>query len=172
MSFSTFQKGFSLVELLIVMAIMGVLSIVAVSSFTSTQRQARDARRKSDLVQVSKAVELYYNDYGVYPNDSNGKIAGCGNNGTTACEWNAPFEDANTVYMQKLPTEKTSGHAYIYVASADQLKFQLFARLEYDKDPVADFDNDGTPDEYGVSCGSQNCNFAITSPNTDGEESL
>ena len=63
------NKGFTLIELLVVIAIIGLLSTLAVVSLNSARVKARDARRMSDLKQISTAVELYaaQDDSGVYP---------------------------------------------------------------------------------------------------------
>jgi len=67
------RKAFTLVELLVVIAIIGLLSTVATVSMSSARVKARDAQRKANLVQISKALELYYSDNGGYP--STGGIA-------------------------------------------------------------------------------------------------
>jgi prepilin-type N-terminal cleavage/methylation domain-containing protein len=67
------SKGFTLVELLVVIAIIGLLSTVAVVATSSAGMSARNQKRKADLVQVSKALELYFTNSGSYP--STGGIA-------------------------------------------------------------------------------------------------
>ncbi|MGB9706948.1 MAG: type IV pilin protein, partial [Microgenomates group bacterium] len=59
--------GFTLIELLVAVAILGILATVGLGSFQSSQMKGRDARRKSDLSQIQKALEMYYNDKGAYP---------------------------------------------------------------------------------------------------------
>lgn len=51
------QKGFTLVELLVVVAIIAILSVIGLTIFTSAQSNARDARRKSDVDAIAKALE-------------------------------------------------------------------------------------------------------------------
>ena len=167
------SRGFTLIELTVVMAIIGILTALIGSNFMSAQMKGRDSRRKSDLNNLSKALELYFNDHGNYPPSSSNKVAGCGSDSQTACEWGASFIDQyGTVYMEVLPDETRANYDYVYKASADGLKYQLFARIENENDSAVDQDGDGNPDEYSVSCGGSNCNFAVTSPNTTGDESL
>lgn len=64
------KKGFTLIELLVVIAIIGVLSSVVLASLNSARGKARDARRKQDIVQIQKALELYYDSYGGYPSSA------------------------------------------------------------------------------------------------------
>ena len=56
------KKGFTLVELLIVMAIISILATLIVGGFRSSQMRGRDGARKSDLKQISNALELFYSD--------------------------------------------------------------------------------------------------------------
>lgn len=62
------RKGFTLLELLLVIAIIGILSTVVVANLKQLKAKARDAVRLSDVTQVQKAVEFYYQDHGSYPN--------------------------------------------------------------------------------------------------------
>lgn len=59
--------GFSLIELLVVIAIIGLLSTLSVLAINSARVKARDTKRKADLRNIKVALELYYNDNGVYP---------------------------------------------------------------------------------------------------------
>lgn len=54
-------KGFTLIELLVVISIMGALASILFVSFTGSQKQARDAQRKSDVVQYQTALEGFAN---------------------------------------------------------------------------------------------------------------
>jgi len=174
LAFPKNNAGFTLMELLVVVAVLGLLMGLVASNYLGYQAKARDARRKSDLAQISRALELYYNDYSSYPDDSSSRIAGCGSSGTTACPWGTTFQDANTVYMDIIPDERMEGFNYVYNSDAagGNLRYQLFAHLENENDPVLDRDNDGDADEYSSSCGDDNCNYAVTSPNTDGTASF
>lgn len=62
------NKGFTMIELLVVVSIIGLLAALALVSFTASQRQARDSARKSDLRQYSTALEGFGNkNNGLYP---------------------------------------------------------------------------------------------------------
>ncbi len=61
------HRAFTLIELLVVIAIIGLLGTIAVVSLSATRMNSRNAQRKANLVQVSKALELYYADNNGYP---------------------------------------------------------------------------------------------------------
>ena len=61
------QKGFSLIELLIVIAIMGTLSTMMFPNFLSAQDKAKEVAVKSVVLSIQNALENYNIDQGVYP---------------------------------------------------------------------------------------------------------
>jgi prepilin-type N-terminal cleavage/methylation domain-containing protein len=62
------KLAFTLIELLIVMAIIGILSTATVVSLNQAKAKARDARRLADVAQIKKALDIYYYSEGIYPN--------------------------------------------------------------------------------------------------------
>jgi type II secretion system protein G len=109
-------EGFTLIELLVVIAILGILATIGLVAFRSSQARSRDAERKSDLKQISSALELYYSDYGKYPSasvDGLGKIAGCPSTTNTSCVWGVgTFWDTKTTYFKALPKDPSGGLNY------------------------------------------------------------
>ncbi len=61
------KAGFTLVELIIVVAIIGTILTVSFISFTNARQKARDAKRLSDITQIQNTLELYLRDEGRYP---------------------------------------------------------------------------------------------------------
>lgn len=154
----TLKKGFTLVELLIVIAILAILSAVGVANFQSARIKARDVGRKSDLQTIAKSLEAYVNDHGSYPlSNSDGEII-CKTSAPVECVWGEPFTDDNgTVYTATLPSD-TSGLSYYY-SSQTGTSYTLYASLENTNDPsIVTI----TPT---VPCGDQDCNYKITSSN-------
>jgi prepilin-type N-terminal cleavage/methylation domain-containing protein len=62
------STGFTLVELLVVITIIGVLSSTVLAGMSSARERSRDAARISQLREVQKALEIYYVRNGSYPN--------------------------------------------------------------------------------------------------------
>lgn len=162
------NRGFTLIELMIVMIILGILATIGFTSFQNSQKKGRDGRRKNDLRQISLALEAYYNDYAKYPSASaNGLIKGCGDSASPAdCNWATAFKfttPANSpTYMIKLPKDPKGNWNYFYRYTGSGTGFQLYAGLENDQDPdyVAGFSgtqcSSGTLCTYGISSSNQN----------------
>lgn len=61
------SKGFTIVELLIVIVIIGILATLVIVTFTGIQQKARDSQRKTDIGAVNSHVTAYYAETGTYP---------------------------------------------------------------------------------------------------------
>lgn len=61
--------GFTLIEILVVIAIIGILASVVLVGLNEARAKARDSERVQTLRAFKTALELYYADYGKYPND-------------------------------------------------------------------------------------------------------
>jgi prepilin-type N-terminal cleavage/methylation domain-containing protein len=72
------NSGFTLVELLVAISIIGVVSVTIVSSAAVAQRLSRNSQRKADLQSMRQALQQYYVDHGYYPTS---KTPGSGSTG-------------------------------------------------------------------------------------------
>jgi type II secretion system protein G len=65
-------KGFTLVEMLVVIAVIGFLAAAILATVTGAQLDAKDKRRISDLKSIESALGLYYIKYQSYPREADG----------------------------------------------------------------------------------------------------
>ena len=125
MSFKS-RRGFTLIELLVVVAIIGVLTSVILASLNTARAKARDARRLLDMHHMQVALDLYYSDYGRYPDSD---MLGTGNwdtSGPGGAEISGSFITplVNGVYLpsnlQDPTTNNTGGNYRYYRYPANQ----------------------------------------------------
>lgn len=145
--------------------------LLVLNPFAQVQK-ANDAKRKSDLSQVGKALETYYQDNGKYPaHSSSYTIIGLDGN---PADWDTQFSP----YMSKLPKDPKGFYKYVYFASSNGQSFWLYASLERGKDKEGNpldpqLCNRGNPcvslapsanNIPDTACGGT-CNYAVTSSN-------
>ncbi len=117
LSFSATRRGFSLVELLVVIIIIAVLAAIAIPKFVNSGQRSREAALKADLKLYRNAIELFVNDTGAYPSalsdltattaPASGKDAAGTAKTITASDWKGP-------YLQSIEKDPLSGSAFSY----------------------------------------------------------
>ncbi len=65
------EQGFTIVELLIVIVVIGILAALVVTTFSGIQQKARDSERETDIKAVHGQLEAYYAQNGRYPTNAN-----------------------------------------------------------------------------------------------------
>ncbi len=102
------KKGFTLIELMLVVIIIGVLVSMVVPRLVGRSEEARIAAAKADIdANISVALDLYELDNGRYPDDIDGLRTKPG----TAVNWKGP-------YLKKSPKDPW-GNAYVYRSPGD-----------------------------------------------------
>lgn len=152
--------GFTIIELLIVIAVIGILTsgIILLINPLGQIKKANDAKRKSDLAQMQKALEQYYTDNGKYPTNTAGYQV-------TGVAWGSAWGN----YMQILPKDPSATKKYVYVTNGTQQSYWLYAGLEYAKDPQQCNNGNAcvnaTANSVGAACGGT-CTYGVSSSNT------
>lgn len=133
--------AFTLLELLLVIAVIAILSMFALSTGRESLKRGRDTQRKSDIKNVAAALEIFYSNYGVYPaSDGFGNILACPYSSVTSsgtlCVWGiSEFSDnQGTIYFNRLPVDPDASQNYFYEPSLDQDSFAIYADLEVEYD--------------------------------------
>lgn len=141
---SSSRSGFTLIEILVVIAIIGILSGLLFTNFSSARERSRDTKRKADFHALQQALQLYMNDYNVFPAEGSGStgsggiISGCGAAGNGACSWTSgptagsAFTAGSTTYMGQLPGDPLSPtQQYSYCAGADTFEGVTCSTVSY-----------------------------------------
>lgn len=167
------KKGFTLIELIIAMAILAIVTGSLLGNYVSSQKKGRDAQRKSDLKQLQNALEAYANDHnGMYPNaTTDGEIAACpapsdGGLSGDACDWGSgEFKMTNgSTYMKQMVKDPAEGKNYYYVVTSGNIGYKLYACLENDQD--MDYNSSGFTGTNCGNCGSSSlCTYGVASSN-------
>lgn len=144
------RKGFTLIEMLIVVAIIGILAGAVLVGLGPVQRGGRDSRRIADLRQVQNGLELYFNKCGYYP----GGPAASGCTGFSQISgWSSLVNSLtqSAIGVNNVPNDPSAGRNYFYGTDSAGSGYVLGAILEDSANPALRQDIDG-PNVYGVNC--------------------
>jgi prepilin-type N-terminal cleavage/methylation domain-containing protein len=108
-NFNQSDSGFTLIELMVVVTIMGILMASGIVAFLQSQKNARDARRKADVHSIFLAFEQYHQDHNDYIRSATGaNSTGAGWTGTWQTTFGGYFPSG------KLPLDPKNTTAYHY----------------------------------------------------------
>ena len=116
------KKGFTIIELLIVIAIIGLLATISIVALNGARQKGRDAKRVGDIRQVQTALELYFNDKNAYPVAAIAITLGDATH-KVLCDTAAGFQTTTTgcgkIYMGIVPANPLpNGSNYSYTGTA------------------------------------------------------
>ena len=115
------KKGFTLVELLIVIIIIAVLAAIAIPKFSNSSQRSKESSLRANLKLVRNAIDLFRADTGAFPanmaglttSPTAGLSAAAAACTIAATDWRGP-------YLQAVPVDPVSGSAMTYgTAAAD-----------------------------------------------------
>ena len=144
------NRGFTLFEILLVMAIIAVITTIGAISFTNVRSKSEDSKRKTDIEEIRSALEQYKSNNNRYPSPVVTITMGLpfGTTGLT---------DSTNTYMQKIPQDPDYPvKTYHYTSTGSE--YTIKSELNYvEPTPCA---LTPTPD----LCGSTyNCNYCYGS---------
>ncbi|MDP3958160.1 MAG: prepilin-type N-terminal cleavage/methylation domain-containing protein [bacterium] len=142
------KSGFTIIELLVTLAIIGMLASLAMTSLTASRAKSRDAARVSDVKQLQNALQLYLNDNKQYP---------------------ATLDPAELVplHIRAVPRDPLTGASYSYAAlmSGNRcIDYHLGATLETVSAGTGVLSNDFDSGSAGTVCTGSAANFDGTDP--------
>lgn len=125
-------SGFTVLELLVVIAIIAVIASMAFASLNRARQKARDTRRVGDLGEIRKAIEMYVTANGRLPGSSGpGNCNGAGGCNSTAVQpW---IPGLTNEYIAQVPVDPLNNATsrYRYRSSGGD-EYELDAPLESD----------------------------------------
>ena len=159
------KNGFTLIEILVVIAIIAAIIAMAIPNFLSSRQRASDSKRKSEAVALKVALRLYYNDFNTYPDSFNGGVGklnyikGCGAGGTGQCPCSSSLDFASgaacdNVYMKKFPSDLGTSMYYYKATSGDDFCLRVLLNNASDPDIAT------SQSRCASVCGA-NCNTAL-----------
>jgi general secretion pathway protein G len=106
------EKGFTLIEVLLVMAIITVLAAIVVPKFTGRSKDARITAARTDIANIELALDAYEVDNGRYPTKSEG-LKALVENRSNSVSWKGPY------LKRDVPLDPW-GNQYIYILPGRQ----------------------------------------------------
>ncbi len=124
------EGGFTLLELLIVIVIIGILALLIIPNVTSAPKKARDTQRKTDLRAIQKALEEYFVSNSAYPSTS----------GAPDVVLASALDSGTAPIMKTIPKDPNHNATtpYEYQVASGNASYNLYACLENDTDTGTD----------------------------------
>lgn len=153
------RKGFTLIEMLIVIAIIGILASIVLVGLGPIQRRGRDARRQTDLRNIQNALELYYNKCNHYPGGPNCEAPSGG-----TMSWGTLTETliGASIGTNQIPNDPAAGsdpsspRSYRYATDSSGTTYVLAATLEDPDNPALQQSLKTPPAGINVDCSGAN----------------
>ncbi len=139
-------KGFTLIELMVVIAIILILALIAIPAYRNMQDRARKSRVQSDLRTLANALQMFYTDWNQYPvQASAGRLIEGGEAGTLSEAGeelmgqgdvnktgaiSATGERGPIVYIEKLPIDPfdINSGSYYYLSDEDGSEYVMWSK--------------------------------------------
>ena len=115
------QGGFTLIELMVVILIIGLLATIVVQNLKSATDKAKRVKAQADIAQLKSALDRYYLDAGSYPTTDQGglqALVSAPSTGDSPKDWGGR-------YIEKIPPDPW-GNAYFYQSDGNSYVLKSF----------------------------------------------
>ena len=102
-------KGFTLVELLIVIVILAILTGIAIPTYGLITSRAKESASENEMINIAKAVEMHHVDHQAYPQD---------------VDYPDSLEDND--YMENVPLLDPWGNFYLYTSNGSSYSIESY----------------------------------------------
>ncbi len=137
MSTPALRRGFTILEILIVILVFALLGTLAVLSLRSARLRLRDAQRISDVTVLRTALSQYWLEKASYPASGGANLGQPGTNTDvfTAAGFVAARDAAPPIYLSHVPTGPNANEYYRYRGAADgySIRFQTESDTTFGK---------------------------------------
>lgn len=113
------QRGFSLIEIMVVVVILGILAALVVPKIINRPDEARAVKAKQDVLSIQSALDLYKLDNGFYPTTDQGLLA------LVEKPTSSPEPQDWQIYLKTLPKDPW-GHDYLYLNPGEHDEVDVF----------------------------------------------
>lgn len=131
------RPGFTILEILIVLAVFGLLATLAVLSLNSARARVRDAQRLSDVSTVSTALSRYWLEKATYPSSAGVQLAAPGSNTEVLSAGGFEKREGaqSPIYLERLPVGPRVNEFYRYKGGANgySIRFETESDTELGK---------------------------------------
>lgn len=118
------QKGFTIVELLIVIVVIAILAAISIVAYNGIQGRSAFAKVNSDLISMKKLLELYKVDNGSYPS-TNWTFTYRYRDGNDFIPGLVPMYAASLPTASSNPDESSNKNTYVYYANGPGTAYRL-----------------------------------------------
>jgi general secretion pathway protein G len=146
------RAGFTLIEILVVVAIIALLAGTVLVGLATVTQKGRDARRISDLKSIQAGLELYFTKNGCYPSGGSTGTS-CGNGGAMTLADLKNVLALATIGVNNTPDDPRANSGTHYLYGSDGSDYRLEATLEDHSNPVLSAGNAITDTKFAVACG-------------------
>ncbi len=134
------QDGFTLIELMVVILIIGLLATIVVQNLLSATDKDKRVKAQADISQIKSALDRYYLDAGSYPTSDQGlpALMAAPTSGNDPKDWGGP-------YIERMPLDPW-GRAYFYQSDGNEYLLKSYGAdgVEGGEGKNADIDGSST----------------------------